>query len=427
VSRLPFLLFLVLIGCGTPEETTTGRIELVYWCAPNPQEVRLAELMVEEWHRLHPDIRIKVQPLPAGQSSEEVLLAALAAGTTPDVCSNIWPGIVPDFVRAGRLIALDTLPDFDIVVGARAPEGLIASNRSTDGHLYQIPWKTNPIMMQYNASLFRKAGIDQAPRTYSEFLAAASVLTTDRDGNGRNDQWMGTRDIRAIWWQRYFDMYPLYLAASGGKTFIENGEVRIDREAMKSVLGFFRTLYGNGSFPMSSPQGNPFLSEKIAMEFTGPWNISYLERNAPAGLDYDFTPIPVPDAHDGPIYTYGDHKNIAIFNTTKHPAESWMFVKFLISKQADMNMLRITRQIPLRGDLLTDPDFLDYFASDPKLSVFARQAAYTRSVDAVPDLKRLFDALSRRFERSAVYGKDDLDSAVDDLISEMNRILEYNQ
>jgi hypothetical protein len=48
-------------------------------------------------------------------------------------------------------------------------------------------------------------------------------------------------------------------------------------------------------------------------------------------------------------------------------------------------------------------------------------------VDAVPDLKRLFDALSRRFERSAVYGKDDLDSAVDDLISEMNRILEYNR
>lgn len=427
MKRLLPLLLTLFAACDAPDSGPAEGIELVYWCAPNPQEVRLAEAMVEEWHRLNPDIRIKVQPLPAGQSSEEVLLAALAAGTTPDVCSNIWPGIVPDFVRAGRLIALDTLPGFDEAVGARAPEGLIPSNRSADGHLYHIPWKTNPIMMQYNASMFQDAGLSAAPRTYSEFLAAADRLTIDADGDGRKDRWMGTRDIRAIWWQRYFDMYPLYLAASGGKTFVEDGQVRIDREAMKSVLGFFRTLYKQGAFPMSSPQGNPFLSAKIAMEFTGPWNISYLERNAPEGLSYAFAPIPVPDGHEGPVYTYGDHKNIAIFNTTKHPEASWRFAKFLISKQADMNMLRITRQIPLRGDLLTDPEFQAYFAQDPLLSVFARQAAYTRSVDAVPDLKRLFDALSRRYERSAVYGKDDLDTAVDDLIAEMNLILEYNR
>jgi multiple sugar transport system substrate-binding protein len=427
VYRILFLVLGVFSACGSPEQQPEGHIELIYWCAPNPQEVLLAETMVAEWHRLHPNIRIKVQPLPAGQSSEEVLLAALAAGTTPDVCSNIWPGIVPDFVRAGRLIALDTMPDFAIAVGSRAPEGLIESNRSPDGRLYHIPWKTNPIMMQYDVSMFRESGLDRAPETYSEFIESARRLTRDLNGDGRTDQWMGTRDIRAIWWQRYFDLYPLYVAATGGQTLIRDGRVQIDREAMKSVISFLRTLYADGSFPMSSPQGNPFLSRKIAMEFTGPWNISYLERNAPEGLEYDFAPIPVPDDHTGPVYTYGDHKNIAIFSSTKHPAESWAFVKFLISKQADMQMLRITRQIPLRGDLLSDPEFVAYFDGDPKLSVFAEQAAHTRSVDAVPDLKRIFDALSRRYERSAVYGKDDLDSAVDALIAELERIVEYNQ
>lgn len=120
--RILLLVVGVFSACGSPEQRPEGQIELIYWCAPNPQEVLLAETMVAEWHRLHPNIRIKVQPLPAGQSSEEVLLAALAAGTTPDVCSNIWPGIVPDFVRAGRLIALDTMPDFASVVGSRAPK-----------------------------------------------------------------------------------------------------------------------------------------------------------------------------------------------------------------------------------------------------------------------------------------------------------------
>jgi len=426
MTRVLLFVLILMLGCTDSNQTGLGQIELVYWCAPNPQEVLLAQTMVDEWHRTHPNIRIKVQPLPAGQSSEEVLLAALAAGTTPDICSNIWPGIVPDFVRAGRLVALDSLAGFAETVGARAPEGLIESSRSLDGRLYQIPWKTNPIMMQYNATLFRNVGLNEAPKTYSEFIAAARLLTLDMNGNGRIDQWMGTRDIRAIWWQRYFDLYPLYLAASGGKTLMSDGRIDIDREAMKLVLGFFRTLYADGSFPMSSPQGNPFLTKKIAMEFTGPWNISYLERNAPPGLDYDFAPIPVPDGFEGPVYTYGDHKNIVIFSSTRYPAESWEFVKFLISKQADMQLLLTARQIPLRGNLLSDADFLSYFNQDQKLSVFARQAAHTRSVDAVPDLKRLFDAMSRRYERTAVYGKEDLDTAVDDLIAELNRIAAYN-
>ncbi len=425
MTRVLLFALLMVIGCNRAEQAGSGQIELVYWCAPNPQEVLLAQTMVDEWHQTHPNIRIKVQPLPAGQSSEEVLLAALAAGTTPDICSNIWPGIVSDFVRAGRLIALDTLAGFSESVAARAPEGLIQASRSLDGRLYQIPWKTNPIMMQYNSTMFRNVGLN-VPKTYSEFIAAARSLTLDIDGNGRTDQWMGTRDIRAIWWQRYFDLYPLYIAASGGRTLMSDGRIQIDREAMKSVLGFFRTLYADGSFPMSSPQGNPFLSKKIAMEFTGPWNISYLERNAPSDLDYDFAPIPVPDGHEGPVFTYGDHKNIVIFSTTRYPAESWEFVKFLIRKQSDMQLLRITRQIPLRGDLLTDVEFLSYFDQDPKLSVFAKQAAYTRSVDAVPDLKRLFDAMSRQYERTAVYGKEDVDSAVDDLVAELNRIAAYN-
>jgi multiple sugar transport system substrate-binding protein len=256
------ILVLAVAGCGDPSnpagDSGNGVTTLTYWSAPNPQEYAMAQDLVAEWNRDNPHIQVKLQALPAGQSSEEVLLSAMVAGTTPDVCSNIWPGVTNDFIRAKGLYALDRFSDFEQVMTERVPEDIIESVRSADGHIYQIPWKTNPIMVQYNVTMFEDAGIYEFPRTYSEFLAAAAKITRDNDGDGRMDQWMGFRDIRPIWWQRYYDYYTSYITASGGKTFFDKGELAIDRKASDQVFSFYQSLYDNGYFPRSSLQGNAF-------------------------------------------------------------------------------------------------------------------------------------------------------------------------
>jgi multiple sugar transport system substrate-binding protein len=417
-------------GCGKASgpsgDSGTGVTTLTYWSAPNPQEYAMAQDLVAEWNRDNPRIQVKLQALPAGQSSEEVLLSAMVAGTTPDICSNIWPGVTNDFIRAKGLYALDRFDDFEQVMAARVPVDIIESVRSADGHIYQIPWKTNPIMVQYNVAMFEDAGIDEFPRTYSEFLDAAAKITKDRSGDGRYDQWMGFRDIRPIWWQRYYDYYTSYITASGGKTFFDKGELAIDRKASDQVFGFYQSLYNNGYFPRSSLQGNAFLYGIIATEFTGPWNIAYLENNAPASLRYDFAPVPVPDDYVGDTYSYGDHKNIVIFSTTRHPEESWEFVKYLITKEADYRLLSFARQIPVRKDLLTDPEYEEFFRENPMLARFAEQAAYTRGVDSIRDLKEILDAVARYYEKSAVYGAIPPEQATRDMIEAIRVIREWN-
>ena len=88
-----FVLLFSLAACQGQEESrggTEGVIRLTYWSSQNPQERAVAKLLVEQWNRENPGIQVIVQPLPAGQSSEEVLLASIVAKTTPDVCSNVW-------------------------------------------------------------------------------------------------------------------------------------------------------------------------------------------------------------------------------------------------------------------------------------------------------------------------------------------------
>jgi multiple sugar transport system substrate-binding protein len=420
----------LLSGCTRQSVTGDGGstgVELMYWPSPNAQEVELADTMVMRWNRLHPGIHVRMQPIPVSQSSEEVLLAAIAGKTTPDICSNIWPGALRDYTDAGGLIALDGFADFDSALGSRMPRDLLEAFRSPDGHFYQLPWKTNPVMMYYNIDLFEKAGIDSPPRTYGEYLADARKIALESIRGGQNSVWMGERDIRPIWVQRLFDFYPFYIAASNGRTLFRDGKPDFDTTAAAAVFQFFQDCYRNRFFPRTFFQGgDPFFLGKKATHFAGPWNVAATAKFAPS-MRYGVVPLPVPDGHQGPVYTSGDYKNISVFSNTRHPREAWEFAKFLITAEHDLLLLELADQIPVRGDLLKNPVFASYFRKKPVMVKFAEQAPYTRGMDPVPDLKEIFDGFAQVYERCAVFGEESAGQAVQDALRRTELIVEWNR
>ena len=91
---------LSLFGCRVEHAgpgTASEQVELTYWPAPNQQEVELADTLVRRWNALHPDIHVSMQPIPVSQSTEEVLLAAIAGKTTPDICANMQPAAMAEY------------------------------------------------------------------------------------------------------------------------------------------------------------------------------------------------------------------------------------------------------------------------------------------------------------------------------------------
>ena len=418
-------------GCAGHREEgpapPASAVVLTYWPAPLPTEILLADSLVRVWNRLHPDIRVVMQPIPVSISTEEVLLAAIAGKTTPDVCSNIWPGALHDYTQAGGLVRLDDFADFDSVVSLRTPRELLERFRVADGHFYEVPWKTNPLMMLYNRRLFREAGVDSVPATYGEYLAAGETVIHHTYGRETPGVWMGERDVRPIWWQRLFDFYPFYIAASGGRTLFTAGRASFGDSTAAEVFSFFRECYARKYFPRTFFQGgDPFLLEKKATHFSGPWELAQIRRFAPQ-MDFGVAPVPVPDDYRGPVYTYGDYKDISIFSTTKHPGEAWEFVKFLVTAEHDLLLLRICDQIPVRGDLLTNPLFAAYFRENKAMTEFARQAVYTRGMDDAPDLKEILDAVAQEYESCAVYGRVGSAEAVRAALARTNLIVEWNR
>lgn len=405
---------LILSSCknNTKDQDDT----LIYWSSNNPYEIEFAEKVVLEWNNLNPDKKIFSQPVPEGRSSEEVILAAVVGETTPDIYSNMWQGDVEFFAQAGKLIPLDTLDGFLETMYQRCDSSVIDEITSLDGHIYQIPWKINPIMLIYNVNMFKDIGFNKPPKTYSEFLEAGAKMHKDLDGDGYVDQWVGYSSILSTWWQRFFDFYSLYLAASNGGKLIDNGKVVFNNEYAIAVFRFLQEVYKKDYFTkeLLSARQDVFLSGFIATRFVGPWEVIHAEKFQQKGFDFNFRELPVPDAHSGPVYTYGDPKNIVLFNTCSNPQKAWEFLRFMISEKNDYKLLEITTQLPRRKALIRNTLFNEYFNKNPKLKPFAIQADYVRGTDVCAQLKEVFDVISQEYEACVIYDTKSPEKAIDD-------------
>lgn len=400
-------------------------ITLTYWPAANPVESRLAERLVIQWNAENPDVQVRVQPLPAGRSSEEVLLAAIVARSTPDVSSNVSTALLARLVRAKGVVRLDNRTATAARLAERASPAMLASLRLPDGGIYAFPWKTNPEMLMYNVDLLKAAGVSP-PRTHSELLNAFRRLARDTDGDGRLDRWALWAPLKTTWYERFYDFYPLYLASSGGKTLVDHGKIVFDNEAAVSALGVLRQGFADGTLPRSNFAlgRDPFADGTVAMKIIGPWFVREMDEMKVRGLRYDVTPMPVADGVDPRNrFAFADMRSIAIFSTTRHPDAAARFVAYLTSPEADRMLIEVASQLPYRRGLASDPRFTKSLTRWPTLAKYAAYVEHTRDIDIDPDVVEIFDLLSEAYEESAVYGTVPVRKALDRAAAEARKVV----
>jgi len=407
-----FLLILILLA-GCSQDRDQEYIE--YWCASNIFEVEFAEAVVELWNADTTRRRVQLQPVPEGQSSEEVILAAVVGKTTPDIYSNMWPGAIEQYREAGVILSFNTFPDFENYLKERLPENLIKQFISSDGQFYQFPWKGNPLLMAYNKKLLYEFLECDLPVTYQDFYQIGEKLSQRLEETGSKLIWILDPNITPLWWQRYFDFYTFYVSANQGRTFISTEkEVLIDSPAGRTVFEFFREHYKTGLMPISLFKEDVFLMNRLIFHITGSWSNSHYKQFAPEGFEWDYTPIPVPEEGMLP-YTYGDTKNIVLFSDTKYPEDCWEFIKFMTSRQNDYLFLEITEQMPLRKDLLNDSLFEEFFIQNPKMKIFAEHIPYIVGLDNSLYLQEIFDIISKAWHAIVIYQVKEVEEGLSDL------------
>jgi len=412
-------------GVEIERENAAPPITLTYWPAANPEETRLANRLATQWNLENPGVQVRVQPLPAGRSSEEVLLAAIVAKATPDVSSNVSSALLARLVRARGVVRLDQPVATSARLRERTNTAMLASLRLPDGGIYAFPWKTNPELLMYNVDLFKAAGIGP-PRTQSELVQSWHKLARDTDGDGRLDRWAMWATLKTMWYERFYDFYPLYLASSGGVTLINNGKIVFDNEAAVAALDVLRRGFAEGVLPLSNFAlgRDPFADGTVAMKIIGPWFVKELMRIKTPDLHYDVTPVPGADGTDpANQYAFADLRSIAIFSTTRHPDEAARFVAYLTSPAADRMLIEEASQLPYRRGLASDPRFTAPLALWPTLTTYAKYVERSRDLDLDPDVVEILDLLSEAYEEAAIYRTSPVKAALNKAAREARNIV----
>jgi ABC-type glycerol-3-phosphate transport system substrate-binding protein len=192
---------------------------------------------------------------------------------------------------APEALAADTVANW--------PEGVISA-ASVGGSLYGIPNEIDVYALNYNKRLFAEAGIEAAPKTWDEFLAAAEKLTDASKGQ----QGFG---LINSWAAGVLHPFASLLVSNGGDLIVD-GKPVLDSQQAKETFELYEKLITSGySDPaMATADANttgPFLdnfvSGKTGMIIMANWWESALMAGmGDAFADIATAPIPVGPSGD---------------------------------------------------------------------------------------------------------------------------------
>ncbi len=398
-------LSLGLASCGTGNQpaATASKGAIKIWYSNNAEEVKWGDAVVAAWNAAHSDQVVTAEQIPAGKSSEEVIGAAITAGTTPCLIFNTAPAAVPQFQKQGGLVDLGSFTGGSSYIEQRTGDRA-SQYKSTNGGYYQMPWKTNPVMIFYNKDIFTKAGIDASNpplKTYDQFLSTAQAVVAK--GGAKAAIWPAPS---SEFYQPWFDFYPLFIAQSKGKQLVEKGQPQFNSADGLAVANFWKSLYDKGLAPKEAAQGDAFATGQSAMAIVGPWAIPVYGGK----VNWGVVPVPTKDGMDvSSIHTFSDEKSIGMYSSCKNRGTAWEFLKFATSKESDGKLLDLTGQMPMRADV--PGNYASYFSAHADYKLFADQAGRTVEVPNVPNSVEMWQDFRAAYSKSVIFGNQSVDAA----------------
>jgi multiple sugar transport system substrate-binding protein len=419
LAAVTALSLVLAAGCGGGDDSSAADAAAAHgaitvWLSNNTQEVAWGKQVVEAWNAAHPGEKVSAQEIPAGQTSEAVISASITAGNAPCLIYNTSPAAVPNFQAQGGLVPLDDFADGTSYVTARSGEPG-AQYKSPDGKFYQLPWKSNPVMLFYNKKAFAKAGLSTtAPPlgTYAEFLATSQKLVSSGAA-----KYAIFPSPSSQFFQSWFDFYPMFAAESGGQQLVVDQKSTFDSDAGRAVAGLWQQLYAQNLAGKEAYTGDSFADGTAAMASAGPWAIAAYQDK----VEWGVVSVPTRAGSADDQSTFSDAKNVALYTACTNRGTAWDFLKFSTSSEQDGKLLEMTGQMPLRQNLATE--YAAYFTANPQYKVFAAKAAHVVEVPNVPASVEVWQAFRDGWSNSVIFGKEDPAKALADASAKIDDLV----
>jgi multiple sugar transport system substrate-binding protein len=396
VSILILCLLIGLTACSKPislqerQANNDGVVHLTLWQGVNPPANRsVLQKLVDKFNQQHP--QIQVESLYVGQADQQLpkILAAAIGDAAPDL---LWygPMLTGQLVDLGAIRPIEAFWQKSAV--AKEIDPALLGAMSYQDHLWSVPFATNNMGIFYRPDLFKAAGIQQLPKTWSELRQVAKQLT-DAEHQGimlplGKGEWTVFSWLPFMW--------------SGGGS-LDGSPVKLNNTGAIEALQFWRSLVDDGSAVLSMPERgyelDKFLAGRVAMQVTGPWTLGQLAATkSPYGV------MPIPAGTESHTVVGGEH--LFLMKTMPDKSkEAWEFMEYVLSEEFQTQWAVGTGYLPVNLKARQSPEYQDYVAHMPGLQVFLDQAVVGKSRPISTGYPEMSELLGRSIE-AVLMGKE---------------------
>ncbi|MCX7918010.1 MAG: sugar ABC transporter substrate-binding protein [bacterium] len=409
-----YVLVLLCIGCGKPIEQGNKKVKIRYLTYEvMPEQQKYLKQIEQKFEQAYPNIDLKIETSTSGLQK---LLIMLAGGDAPDVFlwndENMTPLVEKDVIA--DLTPLINADNLDL--NAYFPE--VTNAFTFESGIYGLPVQFDTDALYYNKNLFDAANLPYPNEnwTWDDFLAAAKKLTKDTNHDGKPDQFGCLRPD-----------YLLVARSNGVRLFSPDLKKCIlnTPEAVASLkfVADIETKYKvcptqEQMRDRAGIQGeNLFATGKIAMFVGRTYQVVELTKVK----EFDWDICPFPKGKQGRASRLQAEAN-CMWVGTKHPNETWEFMKFYSSEK----VLSITGAKKNSVPALKSVALSTVYCSPPPehIKLFIDALAYAEPAPRMTNYNEFLETIFRPELDLVFLNQKKPEQAINDIVSKADKFLQ---
>jgi multiple sugar transport system substrate-binding protein len=334
----------------------------------------------------HPGAKVELQTVSWTDINQKVT-TLVSTNQAPDILNlDAYANFAGDelLLPADEVLSPETQDDFI---------DKFAENGKLEGTQYGIPFVGSVRGLFYNKDIFRKAGVQEPPKTWDELRDAAAKI--DAAGETGYGMPLGPEEAQAE--------FSLFMWGNGGD-WVDGDTWTITRPENVEALQFMSDLANRDKVTQPNPGTTNrtdlwkvFGAGKIGMVMGSNFYPVLLKDQNPK-LDYGVAPVPV---NGGDPVTLGVEDYLMAFNTTEHKPVVKAFLDFVFAEQNYGQFIETEGFLPVTKSVSDK-----VAAEDPRQKVFIESVEDARFYPTTnPTWAAIAPQVKERLG-SAVQGKD---------------------
>ena len=320
-ANIVLLLTLVmcLVQCKKKDD---NQIRLSSWQS-NPTEKHLLDSTLQQFSKVYPDTKVKFEVIP-GNYSEKIQLM-LGTHSAPQLF-YIKDWLAPSYFQYDVLQPLNEFIDKDPSFDKNDFYPAFLNAFTKNGKIYGIPKDFGPFVLFYNEEMFKEAGLTHPPTNWKELEEYAKILTKDKDGDGKIDQY-GFVVEPAI------DKLMVYVYQNGGEFEDAHHNLQISNPAFVNAVKYYHGLYKKNYATIPSDVSMNSMEEvfgrkRCAMAISGGWFVPQLKDQF---KDVKYKVAFLPKGKE--MATIAFTVSYSMPRETTHKEEAWKLANYLTGKE----------------------------------------------------------------------------------------------